>query len=132
MRSCAVEGCEAASFKRGWCDAHYKRNWRYGDPLTTRRATSNSGVTPAFKKQYVIDYKMQHGCADCGFKGHHAALHFDHLPGHTKVRDIKSGQQLGWQALLDEIAKCEVVCANCHSIRTWQRVQTETMVDAQL
>jgi hypothetical protein len=129
---CAVEDCDAPAFKRDWCDAHYKRNWRNGDPSKTRRAVSTTGVTPAFKKQYVIDYKLQRGCTDCGFKGHHAALHFDHLPGHEKVRDIKSGGQLGWQALLDEIAKCEVVCANCHAIRTWQRVQTETMVDAQL
>lgn len=29
---CAVEICEAASVKRGWCIAHYTRWRRYGDP----------------------------------------------------------------------------------------------------
>jgi hypothetical protein len=50
-------------------------------------------------------------------------LDFDHLPGTLKVRDIKSGQQLGWEALLAEVAKCEAVCANCHRIRTVDRAR---------
>lgn len=58
---------------------------------------------------------------DCGYVKDERALGFDHLPGTIKVRDIKSGQQLGWEALLEEIAKCEVVCANCHIIRTSER-----------
>ena len=61
------------------------------------------------------------GCVDCGYNEHPAALDFDHLPDTNKVRDIKSGQQLGWAALQEEIAKCEVVCANCHRIRTSER-----------
>ena len=44
-------------------------------------------------------------------------LEFDHLG--DKLFDI--GQALPyrrWQTILDEIAKCEVVCANCHRRRT--------------
>lgn len=57
----------------------------------------------------------------CGYQVHSAALDFDHLPGTIKVRDIKHGNTLGWEALQVEIAKCEVVCANCHRIRTFLR-----------
>jgi len=35
----------------------------------------------------------------------------------------QSGQQLGWVALLEEIEKCDVVCANCHRIRTVERLE---------
>jgi hypothetical protein len=80
-------------------------------------------MSPEAKKSWVIAYKLTQGCADCGFRSHHAALDFDHRPGTDKVRDIKSGQQLGWKALQDEIAKCDVVCANCHRIRTYLRAR---------
>ncbi len=62
--------------------------------------------------------KMARGCADCGFNTHPEALHFDHLPGFTKTKEV-SRLIYGTRTALDnEIAKCEVVCANCHAIRT--------------
>lgn len=75
----------------------------------------------AARMHWVRLYKMSMGCADCGYNEHPAALDFDHKPDTDKIRDIKSGQQFGWQALMDEVAKCEVVCANCHRIRTSER-----------
>lgn len=30
---CKIEGCGKQASKRGWCDPHYKRWWRSGDPL---------------------------------------------------------------------------------------------------
>lgn len=73
------------------------------------------------KKSWVDQYKLERGCADCGYNENPAALDFDHLPGTVKTRDIKSGKQFGWKALFAEVAKCEVVCANCHRIRTVER-----------
>lgn len=32
MRTCSVAGCERVHLARGWCDAHYQRWERYGDP----------------------------------------------------------------------------------------------------
>jgi hypothetical protein len=127
---CSVADCSRSSVKRGFCHAHYSRWNRYGDPSIQKRATSNPGMDQPTKKAWVISYKLEHGCADCGYRGHHAALDFDHLPGTAKVRDIKSGQQLGWAALQEEVAKCDVVCANCHRIRTFvRRAAGEVMSD---
>jgi hypothetical protein len=47
-------------------------------------------------------------------------LEFDHL--RDKAFDI--GRHLSrrsWQSVLGEMAKCEVVCANCHRRRTARR-----------
>lgn len=126
VRLCRADGCATPlravkNPRRGYCQKHYSRQRRYGDTNTLLRAVSTVGVTPMVKREWVIAYKLEHGCADCGYSAHHAALDFDHRPGTTKVRDIKSGQQLGWQALMDEVAKCDVVCANCHRIRTYER-----------
>jgi len=29
---CSIRGCQNATFSKGWCSKHYKRNQRYGDP----------------------------------------------------------------------------------------------------
>lgn len=72
-------------------------------------------------RQYVEDYLQEHPCIDCGYSDTRA-LEFDH------VRDIKvccvmdiahAGYSL--ELLQEEIAKCEVRCANCHKIVTYER-----------
>lgn len=120
---CSVTGCKSKGRNHGMCNAHYHRFKRYGDPTIMKRAVSNPGITPAFKKAWVVAYKLEKGCVDCGYNKHPAALDFDHLPGTEKLRDIKCGQHLGWEALQAEVAKCEVVCANCHRIRTSERAK---------
>lgn len=70
----------------------------------------------------IQQYKLDKGCADCGFNSHAAALEFDHLPEFEKKFNI--GEKMGsysMATLLEEIAKCEIVCANCHAIRTATR-----------
>jgi hypothetical protein len=61
-------------------------------------------------------------CADCGGRFHPAAMSFDHLPGSIKVLDIASIVRRGSVGLaVTEMEKCEIVCANCHAIRTFER-----------
>jgi|SRR5882757_2702477 len=59
-------------------------------------------------------------CADCGGRFHPACMDFDHLPGHQKVASVSRLWNTK-KKLLEEIQKCEVVCANCHRLRTWRR-----------
>lgn len=63
--------------------------------------------------------KLARGCADCGYAQHPAALDFDHLS--NKSFAIAQGRDRKWTLILEEIAKCDVVCANCHRIRTVNR-----------
>lgn len=71
--------------------------------------------------EFVAHLKVKSGCIDCGFNAHPAALDFDHLPGSEKRRQISRMIQSHRNTLLREIAKCEIVCSNCHRIRTWER-----------
>lgn len=83
------------------------------------------------KTKEIHEYQMEKGCTDCGYNAHPAALEFDHLPGTEKKFNI--GEKIGSynrQKLWEEIAKCDVVCANCHNIRTAtrrQRVEIEVI-----
>ena len=58
--------------------------------------------------------KLEKGCLLCGFKGHHAALQFHHRNPRFKRFRLGDGRNYSWKAVLREMAKCDVLCANCH------------------
>jgi hypothetical protein len=64
-------------------------------------------------------------CADCGETFPPYVMHWDHLPGHVKVADVGTMVSGGWnrEAIRNEMKKCELVCANCHVMRTVQRAR---------
>jgi len=72
-------------------------------------------------RQLVSEIKSTSGCKDCGFDNP-IALEFDHVKG-VKSFSVAYGVSTGksMKAIKDEIAKCEVVCANCHALRTASR-----------
>jgi hypothetical protein len=73
-----------------------------------------------FKKQ-LSEIKEKSGCVDCGINNP-IVLDFDHL--HDKKYNVSRMIHDGfsWAAIKKEISKCEVVCANCHRIRTHYRL----------
>jgi hypothetical protein len=74
------------------------------------------------RTKYLIEYFRAHPCLDCG-ETDPVVLEFDHL--RDKEFGIGAGLvQKGWETILAEIEKCEVVCANCHRRRTAQRQGT--------
>ena len=65
----------------------------------------------------IIEHYKKNPCVDCGEKDI-LVLELDHL--RNKDRNVSEGAHIGWskKRLLDEIAKCEVRCANCHRRKT--------------
>lgn len=70
------------------------------------------------KRAILKNYLTEHGCVDCGYNANAAALEFDHLPEYTKTKNVMGLTYNSWDVIWAEVAKCEVVCANCHAIRT--------------
>lgn len=58
-------------------------------------------------------------CVDCGGRFHFSAMQFDHVRG-TKSFNISRASR-SVKNLMLEAEKCEVVCANCHAVRTYKR-----------
>jgi hypothetical protein len=71
--------------------------------------------------QWHNELKESMPCADCGAFFHHAAMTWDHLPGEEKVTEVSQLRRISRRAVLAEIAKCELVCANCHAVRSFER-----------
>jgi len=94
---------------------HYKANkQRYID-----RAQVQKRKLYLERTTYLIEYFSTHPCVECG-EADPVVLDFDHL--RDKAFEIAQALPYrNWQSILDEIRKCEVVCANCHRRRTAQR-----------
>jgi hypothetical protein len=70
----------------------------------------------------LLDDLRNRPCADCG--GHFApcAMDFDHRDSRSKLAAVtRMIGRAGTARILDEAAKCDIVCANCHRLRTFQR-----------
>lgn len=67
-------------------------------------------------------------CTDCGKSYPAPVMEFDHLPGQEKKREISKFRtsSCSIESLLIEVSKCELVCANCHRIRTMNRPEYGT------
>jgi hypothetical protein len=61
-------------------------------------------------------------CMDCGGRFHPAAMDFDHVRD-DKNRDVAKIIDYSPEIVAAEIAKCDLVCANCHRVRTFNRLQ---------
>lgn len=72
----------------------------------------------------VRQLKESQACTDCGQYFPYYVMQFDHLG--DKVDLIKIFvERNNRAALMAEIAKCELVCANCHCQRTHDRLLSE-------
>lgn len=67
------------------------------------------------KRQAIQKFKVERGCARCGFNKHPAALHFHHIDKSTKKFGI-GNLPSSHEDLIIEIEKCEILCANCHAL----------------
>jgi hypothetical protein len=76
----------------------------------------------SFLKRYVNSIKEAFPCADCGKYYPYYVMDFDHVIK-GKVNDVNYMIKARYSidSVMDELAKCEIVCANCHRIRTYDR-----------
>lgn len=59
-------------------------------------------------------------CADCGRVYPPYVMDFDHIDPQTKVATVArmATSAMTVSRIAVEVSKCEIVCANCHRIRT--------------
>jgi formate-dependent nitrite reductase cytochrome c552 subunit len=66
-------------------------------------------------------------CADCGHRYPPYVMDFDHRdPSAKRATVTRMIGRASTARILDEVAKCDIVCANCHRARTYRRRMTAT------
>ena len=110
------------------------RKWRKNNPHKVKEALEKTKNNPIHKqkrlerqlerqasnKRLVNTYKDK-PCMDCGNKFPVYVMDFDHVRG-TKLGSVSEMcNNRPVASILAEIEKCDLVCANCHRIRTHNR-----------
>lgn len=101
------------------CENHHKANWyqknkeHHKSKVYERRRKTKEDV-----RAFLLDYLQSHPCTRCG-ESDPRVLEFHHVRG-KKRHNVGHmvGQGYGIKVIQKEIAKCEVLCANCHRIKT--------------
>jgi len=99
------------------CRNAYDREYYRERGRTVRLARRRAWADAA--RAWMVSIKNGLPCTDCGGMFPVYVMHWDHLPGFEKAGDISS--MVGSRtraAVLEELKKCELVCANCHVMRT--------------
>ena len=131
---CKVENCDRSPRAKGLCNNHYVQQWRRNNPeraraidrkhrenhsdrMRDRHIKSNRLGTD--KRRQWLDGQKNKPCVDCGGRFPSICMDFDHRDPGWKF-DTVSRMLLhnSLQKVIDEIKKCDLVCANCHRVRT--------------
>lgn len=102
------------------CNKEHQRKWfEKNKEVQAERVRNNNHKYIERNARYVFNYLLNHPCIDCG-ETDPIVLQFDHLDPTTKTTTISIcvRRANSLQTLIEEMAKCEVVCANCHMQRT--------------
>lgn len=91
----------------------YAKNW-YRENKEAHYTTLQRRRAEVYK--YIQDCKLTRGCQKCGFNIHHAALQWHH-PNNDKETAVANCRSK--PSADREMAKCIVLCANCHYIHHW-------------
>ena len=67
---------------------------------------------------YLSELKANTPCHDCNKLYHFAVMDFDHTRG-TKRTELSKAST--WKQVFDELPKCDLLCSNCHRLRTFKR-----------
>lgn len=97
---------------------YYKQNTEKQKKVVLERNKRHRETLRDFMTEFLLTKK----CTDCGIKDIRV-LEFDHLPEYKKDKDISimMGASYSLDRIKKEIDKCEVVCSNCHRIRSYER-----------
>lgn len=111
--------CRKASYKK-FRNYHKEERNAY---LNLWRKRNRGRVQATRRAQYerirlIVEAAKSKPCADCGKFYHFCIMDFDHVRG-TKKREVSKMNST--KSVIAEIAKCDVVCSNCHRLRTFKR-----------
>lgn len=116
----APRGTKRQSWCRG-CKRQYDRQ-AYRSNIgqgknRKERLREQSQKLKIYNRNYVWNYLSNHPCIICG-EDDPVVLEFDHRDPSEKFKEISKLMNYSTKRIIDEIDKCDVLCANCHRRKT--------------
>lgn len=107
------------------CKAAYQRDWYRRNANRHRANAARLRADLRKRNQAAVRQAKDVPCADCGVRYPAYVMDFDHVRGKKRDNIGLMKAYAGNATLLAEIAKCDVVCANCHRVRSHRRRQKD-------
>jgi hypothetical protein len=101
------------------CQKIWYKNYYTNSEKEKARLYENRDAQREVIRDYIRKAKSV-PCTDCGVSYPYYVMDFDHL-GDKEFNISRNRGYASLATVKKEIAKCEVVCANCHRIRTFDR-----------
>lgn len=103
------------------CSEYGRRHYRNNKQYYIDKADKRNAIVLEQVRRIVWEYLRNHPCVDCG-NDDPRVMEFDHVRGVKKynVSEMQN-QRHTVKALMEEIAKCDIRCANCHRIKTYHQ-----------
>lgn len=99
--------------------AHLSKSSDYHKDKQRKERNAHKKDKIARGRHFLFEILKSASCMDCGYSNW-IALEFDHRDPEQKhdavTRMVNDGTTL--ERIKQEVAKCDIVCANCHAIRT--------------
>lgn len=113
------------------CNRTYGKDWLQRNPERLVRVYDLRDKLRTAARSYIQNYLETHPCVDCA-EVDWVVLEFDHVRG-VKIKSVSAlvGGGAPLAAVKEEIAKCDVRCANCHRRVTYLRSGSYRIVKPQ-
>lgn len=113
LRRAICKKCQNANH-RSWYEANMEH-------VKARASAANKRIR-AELRELVQSLKEKDPCKDCKRRFPYYVMEYDHISSNKRSEVSNLIGHSSRKTLLDEIAKCDLVCANCHRIRTFSRM----------
>lgn len=119
---CTSKDCRSAAQRERY--AKWKAAHPGAETVSSRERRARNGYTPWPAQRTtaleVAMYKEDNPCVDCGNFFPQECMDFDHRDWSSKSNNVGTMVAHGHNRdkIWDEIAKCDLVCSNCHRTRT--------------
>jgi hypothetical protein len=117
--ACRTKSRDGHSVACKICMKLYHREYWKGDSRRRKKLKDNWRLARENTHKQVADLLKNSACVQCS-ESKFLTLQFDHIDTSLKEFDISTAITKGrpWHIIKAEIEKCQILCANCHSIKS--------------
>ena len=120
--------CRATGARQKFCKAckrQYNSRWYAKHKAEQIKRARKNNAAYKEKAYREVNRLKDAPCTDCGNRYPSYVMDWDHLDGEDKEGSVSAMIAHGYSinTILSEIMKCELVCSNCHRIRTHRFLQ---------
>jgi len=111
--------------RQPWCKECSKKYFGKYYKGNTQRYRARAAKVQQEAILFIRDSKDNQPCKVCNTRYPHYVLDYHHRDSTSKIDNIMSLASAGKQKVAEEMAKCDLICSNCHRFRTFKHLPTK-------